>query len=133
MVQQRRSLAGATNFANAVVDVTRARSNTAPMIGKVWLSFADEGKSTQVYAYLSATQSPATAPPYGAFRMDYIGEKDGAVGFNGYIDSTTPGVIKFLETGDQSSTTALAMSTTSTTSGSGTMFVPDNGATAAVR
>ena len=118
--------AGAKNFANAVVDVTRA-SNTAPMIGKVWLSFADEGKSTQVYAYLSATQSPATAPPYGAFRMDYIGEKDGAVGFNGYIDSTTPGVIKFLETGDQSSTTALAMSTTSTTSGSGTMFVPDNG------
>ena len=118
--------AGATNFANAVVDVTRA-SNTAPMIGKVWLSLTEQGSTTNVYAYLSATQSPASAPPYGAFRMDYIGQKDGNAGFNGYIDSTTPGVINFLETGQQSSNTALAMATSSTTSGSGTMFVGGNG------
>src|SRR5579862_1563891 len=108
--------AGATNFANAIVDVTRA-SNTAPMIGKVWLSLTEQGSTTNVYAYLTATQSPATAPPYGAFRMDYIGDKGGNVGFNGYIDSTTPGVIKFLETGQNSSNTALAMSASSTTSG----------------
>src|SRR5690348_17465911 len=32
---------GATNYANAVVDVTRA-SNSDPMIAKVWLSFTEE-------------------------------------------------------------------------------------------
>ena len=118
--------AGAKNFANAVVNVTRA-SNSDPMIAKVWLSMTEQGVSNNVYAYVSATQSPATAPPYGTFRMDYIGKKAGTVGFNGYIDSTTPGVIKFLETGQGSSDTALAMSASSTTSGSGTMFVGGNG------
>jgi hypothetical protein len=118
--------AGATNYANAVVNVTRA-SNSDPMIAKIWLSLTEQGNATDVYAHLSATESPATSPPYGAFRLDYIGEKGGNVGFNGYIDSTTPGVIKFLETGQQSSSTALAMSTSSTTSGSGTMFVGGNG------
>jgi hypothetical protein len=117
--------AGATNYANAVVDVTRT-TNSDPMIAKVWLSFTQQGNPIKVYAYLSATQSPAQAPPYGAFRMDYIGEFGGNVGFNGYIDSTTPGVIKFLETGPQSSDTALAMSASSTTSGSGTMHIGNN-------
>lgn len=116
----------ATNYAKAIVDVTRA-TNSDPMIGKVWLSFTQQGNPINVYAYLSATQSPAAAPPYGAFRMDYIGEFGGNVGFNGYIDSTTPGVIKFLETGQQSSDTALAMSASSTTSGSGTMHVGNTG------
>jgi hypothetical protein len=118
--------AGAKNFANAIVNVTRA-SNSDPMIAKVWLSMTDQGGPSNVYAYLSATQAPATAPPYGAFRMDYIGKKGGSVGFNGYIDATSPGVIKFLEMGQGSSDTALAMSASSTTSGSGTMFVGGNG------
>ena len=118
--------AGATNFANAVVNVTRA-SNSDPMIAKVWLSFTEQADPVTVFAHLSATQSPASAPPYGAFRMDYIGEKGGQVGFNGYIDSTTPGVIKFLELGEQSSSTALAMSASSTTSGSGTMHIDGGG------
>ena len=117
---------GATNFANAVVNVTRT-SNSDPMVAKVWLSLTEAGKSTSVYAYVNATQSPVIVPPYGAFRMDYIGMVDGNVGVNGYIDSTTPGEIKFLETGQQSSNTALAMSANSTTSGSGTMFVGGNG------
>src|SRR6185437_12776040 len=117
---------GATNYANAVVNVTRA-TNSDPMIAKVWLSFTQEGSPVKVYGYLSATQSPTDAPPYGTFRMDYIGEFDGNVGFNGYIDSTTPGVIKFLETGRQSDDTALAMSASSTTSGSGTMYIGDPG------
>jgi len=116
----------ATNYANAVVDVTRA-SNNDPMIGKVWLTFTQEGGEADVFAYLSATKSPAEAPPYGAFRLDYIGKKGGAVGFNGYIDSTTPGQINFLESGQGSSNTALAMSASSTTSGSGTMFVGGDG------
>ena len=114
--------AGATNYANAIVNVTRT-SNSVPMIAKVWLSFTQDGNPINVYAYLSATQSPAQAPPYGTFRLDYIGESGGNVGFNGYIDSTTPGVIEFLETGAQSSDTALAMSASSTTSGSGTMYI----------
>jgi len=118
--------AGATSYANAVVNVTRTTNND-PMIAKVWLSFTQEAKSIKVYAYLSATESPSQAPPYGAFRMDYIGEFGGNVGFNGYIDSTTPGVIKFLETGAQSSDTALAMSASSTTSGSGTMHIGNTG------
>ena len=118
--------AGATNYANAIVNVTRT-SNSVPMIAKVWLSFSQDGNPINVYAYLSATQSPAQAPPYGAFRLDYIGESGGNVGFNGYIDSTTPGVIEFLETGAQSSDTALAMSASSTTSGSGTMYIGNTG------
>lgn len=118
--------AGATNYANAVVNVTRT-SNSVPMIAKVWLSFTQDGNPINVYAYLSATQSPAQAPPYGAFRLDYIGESGGNVGFNGYIDSTTPGVIQFLETGAQSSDTALTMSASSTTSGSGTMYIGNTG------
>jgi hypothetical protein len=118
--------AGAASYASAVVNVTRA-SNSDPMIGRVWLSFTQQGTATTVYAYLSATQSPSSAPPYGAFRLDYIGVMDGNVGFNGYIDSTTPGVINYLETGQQSSNTALAMSASSTTSGSGTMFIGGNG------
>lgn len=113
--------AGATNYANAVVNVTRA-SNSDPMIAKVWLSMTDQGNALNVYAYLSATQSPAAAPPYGVFRMDYIGRKNGQVGFNGYIDSQ-PGVINFLETGASSSNTALAMTATSGAAGSGTMNV----------
>jgi len=116
----------ATNYANAIVDVTRA-TNSDPMIAKVWLSFTQQGNPIKVYAYLSATQSPTDAPPYGAFRMDYIGKFGGNVGFNGYIDSTTPGVIKFLETGAQSDNTALAMSASSTSSGSGTMHIGNTG------
>jgi hypothetical protein len=119
--------AGATNYASAVVDVTRA-SNSTPMIAKVWLSLTEQGNSTSVYAYLSATQSPAAAPPYGVFRMDYIGQKNGQVGFNGYIDSQ-PGVIQFLETGPNSGNTALAMTASSTTAGSGTMSVGNAGST----
>jgi hypothetical protein len=117
--------AGATNYANAIVNVTRA-SNSDPMIARVWLSLTEQGNATNVYAYLSATQSPAAAPPYGVFRMDYIGQKNGQVGFNGYIDAQ-PGTITFLETGANSSNTALAMTANSTTSGAGTMSIAGNG------
>jgi hypothetical protein len=113
--------AGATNYASAVVNVTRS-SNSDPMTAKVWLSMTEQGSSTNVLAYLSAVQSPTDAPPYGTFRMDYIGEKNGQVGFNGYINAQ-PGTITFLETGANSSNTALAMTATSTTAGTGTMQI----------
>jgi len=60
--------AGATNYATAVLNVTRA-TNADPMIGKIWLSLTDSGGggsgSTEVFAYLSATQSPSATSPYG--------------------------------------------------------------------
>jgi len=112
--------AGATNFATAVVEVTRA-DNSSPMVGKVWMSFTEQGVSRSVYAYLNATASPSASPPYGTFRMDYIGKDASAVmQFNGFIDAQ-PGLIKFFETGTNSSNTALAITTNSTTSGSGSM------------
>jgi hypothetical protein len=113
------SSVGATSFATAVVDVTRP-SNTDPMVGKVWLSMTEQGKSTDVYAYLSATQSPASAPPYGVFRMDYIGMKDGQAGFNGFIDAK-PGSISQFETGSNSSNSSMALTATSTSTGAGTI------------
>src|SRR6185312_4364686 len=36
----------ATNYANAIVNVTRA-TNSDPMIAKVWLSFTEESKATK--------------------------------------------------------------------------------------
>jgi hypothetical protein len=119
------SATGATNYATAVVNVTRA-SNSDPMVGKVWMSMTQQGNATTVYAYLSATQSPTDAPPYGVFRMDYIGKMNGQIGFNGYVDSQ-PGTISFLENGSQSSDTALAMAASSTTSGTGTMSIASGG------
>lgn len=119
------SATGATNYATAVVNVTRA-SNSDPMIGKVWMSITEQGNPMTVYAYLSATQSPGATAPYGVFRMDYIGKMNGQTGFNGYVDSQT-GAISFLETGSQSSNTALSMAASSTTSGQGTMSIAANG------
>ncbi len=114
------SAAGATNFATATVDVTRT-TNADPMIGKVWLSMAgDQGDTTNVYAYLSVTQSPTVAQPYGLFRMDYLGKKNGSTAFNGYIDSKTASISQF-ETGPNSSNTAMALSADTTSSGSGTL------------
>ena len=112
--------AGATNYATATLDVTRT-SNADPMIGKVWLSMTEgEGGTTKVYAYLSATQSPTAAQPYGLFRMDYLGKKDGVTAFNGYIDSQATSISQF-ETGPNSNNTAMALSAGTTNSGSGTI------------
>jgi hypothetical protein len=113
------SSTGATNYATAVVDVTRA-TNADPMIGKVWLSQTEQGRSTNVFAYLSASQSPASAPPYGVFRMDYVGVKDGQIGFNGFINAQ-PGTISQYETGANSSNSAMALTAASTSSGTGSI------------
>jgi hypothetical protein len=111
--------AGATNYATAVLDVTRA-SNSDPMIGKVWLSMSDQGKAVDVFLHLSATQSPSASQPYGLFRLDYLGKKNGSTGFNGFVDSQTDSISQF-ETGDNSSNTSMALSATSTSSGAGTI------------
>ncbi len=111
------------DYMTAVVNASRA-SNADPMIVKSWISFTEQGQPVDVYAHVSATKSPADAPPYGQFRMDYIGKASGTMMFNGFIDANGPDV-SYLETGPNSSDNALAMSATSSTAGSGTMTVPD--------
>jgi len=111
--------AGATNYATAVLDVTRA-TNSDPMIGKVWLSMTDQGNALNVFLHLSATQSPSAAEPYGLFRLDYLGDKNGATAFNGFIDSQASSISQY-ETGNNSSNTAMALSATSTSAGAGTI------------
>ena len=117
--QSSNGAAGATNYATAVLDVTR-KSNSDPMIGKVWLSMTEEGKSLEVFVHLSATQSPSAAQPYGLFRLDYLGKKDGMTGFNGFVDSQATTISQY-ETGNNSDNTAMALSATSTSAGSGTI------------
>ena len=111
--------AGATNFATAVLDVTRA-SNNDPMIGKGWLSMTEGGNALDVFLRLSATQSPSAAQPYGLFRLDYLGKKNGVVTFNGFIDSQANSISQF-ETGNNSNNAAMALSATSTSAGAGTI------------
>jgi hypothetical protein len=111
--------AGATNYATAVLDVTRA-SNNDPMLGKVWLSMSEQGSAVDVFVHLSATESPSSTQPYGLFRLDYLGKKNGVVGFNGFVDSQTSSISQF-ETGSNSNNTAMALSANSTTSGAGTI------------
>jgi hypothetical protein len=113
------SAAGATNYATAVVNVTRATNND-PMIGKMWLSMTENGGATNVFAYLSATASPSPGSPYGVFRMDYIGQKNGQTGFNGFIDAQ-PASISQYETGPDSSNTAMTLTASSTSAGAGTI------------
>jgi hypothetical protein len=110
----------APNYMNAVVDVTRT-DDTKPMTGKVWMSVSEQGTKFDVFVHLTATRSPTDAPPYGQFRVDYISKlPNGSTGFNGFIDANGPEV-NYFETGQMSNKTALAMTATSTSSGSGTM------------
>ena len=111
--------AGATNYATAVLDVTRT-SNNDPMLGKVWLSMSEEGKAVDVFIHLSATESPSSTQPYGLFRLDYLGKKNGMAGFNGFVDSQASSISQY-ETGSNSNNTAMALAATSTTSGAGTI------------
>jgi hypothetical protein len=111
--------AGATNYATAVLDVTRT-SNNDPMLGKVWLSMSEEGNAVDVFIHLSATESPSSTQPYGLFRLDYLGKKNGMVGFNGFVDSQASSISQY-ETGNNSNNTAMALAATSTTSGAGTI------------
>ncbi len=118
----------AKNYMNAVVDATRA-SSSDPMIAKVWMSMTDHGQKTKIWVKVTATQSPTEVPPYGVFRMDFIGKDAGnnSTQFNGFIDSAV-GTIQYYETGQNSSNVALIMTAPqSTTSGSGSMTVGGNG------
>lgn len=113
----------ATNYITAVVDATRA-SSTVPMVAKIWMSTTEQGQIRNIYVKVTATQSPTDVPPYGVFRIDYIGKNlAGVTLFNGFIDSAS-GTLQYYDTDiGSSNTTALTMTAGSTTSGSGTMTV----------
>ena len=118
----------APDYMNAVVDVTRT-DNTTPMLAKIWMSFTEEGHPVSVYVHLTATTSPTDQPPYGTFRMDYIGKSTGTTMFNGFIDASGAD-ISYLEDGSNGPgggtyTRALAMTSSSTDAGVGTMQSPD--------
>ena len=112
-----------TNYMTALINATRGAASTDPMIAKIWLSLKEQGKNMDIYLRLSAIQSPTAVPPYGVFRLDYIG-KDGAnaLQFNGFIDSISNS-LQFYETGANSSNIALALTPGTSNSGSGTIAV----------
>ena len=113
----------APDYMNAVVDVTRA-SDSDPMIGKIWMSMTEQGNPVDIYVHATATQSPTDAPPYGQFRLDYIGKSSGNTMFNGFIDANGEDV-SYLETGANSSQNSLAMTATSTSAAAGIMNTVD--------
>jgi hypothetical protein len=110
----------AKNYMTAIVDATRGAGSTDPMLANIWMSMTEQGHQINISLRLSATQSPTDVPPYGVFRLDYIGKASGVIQFNGYIDSTS-GNLKFYETGANSSNTALSLTPGTSNSGSGTI------------
>jgi hypothetical protein len=123
------STAGAsasTNYMTALVDATRA-SNSAPMVANVWMSQTEQGSTQDIYVKVTATSSPADVPPFGVFRLDYIGFPVGTTttaNMNGFIDSQSSS-LQYYETG-QGGLTKLSMTAGSTTTGSGSMSVTSN-------
>jgi hypothetical protein len=120
------SAAQAPEYMTAVVDSTRS-SNSDPMLVKAWISFSEEGKAITVYAHISATESPSTTNPYGAFRLDYCGILNGAQGcsLNGVMQGGS-GALSYYEAddhGDSTDVTALQLTSVGTTSGSGSINV----------
>ncbi len=117
-----------TNFMTALVDATRA-SSTTPMISNIWMSMTEQGVAQDIYIKVTATSSPSDVPPYGVFRMDYIGFPAGTTAtanMNGYIDSSSS-TLQYYETETSSGRlTQLSMSAGSTTTGSGSMHVMAN-------
>lgn len=119
----------APNYMNAVVDVTRTDAST-PMLAKIWMSMTEEGFPIDIFVHMTATTSPADQPPYGTFRVDYIGKSSGTTMFNGFIDASGAD-ISYLENsqngpGGAIEKRALAMTSSSTDAGSGTMETPDS-------
>lgn len=116
------------NYMTAVVNVTRA-SNSDPMIGKMWMSMTQEGMQQKVFVHLTATQSPTDAPPYGVFRVDYLGEdaSSGVTGFNGFVDANGTNIssLDMSSHGGGSSNNAFVLNAPDDSSGSGTMQVTD--------
>lgn len=114
----------APDYMNATVNVTRA-SSSDPMIGNVWMSLTEEGQAMEVLVHVTAEQSPTDAPPYGKFRLDYIGKANSTTQFNGFIDANGADVSFMEDDPAFGGSNALSLTASSTTAGSGTMRAPD--------
>jgi hypothetical protein len=118
---------GASTFATATVNSTRT-SNSEPMRARIWIDDPSEPDAV-ISVNLSATAPPSANNPYGEFRLDYCGAMDGTPGcaFNGFVEGAAGGVSYFeREQGDGGSgTKALRMTTTSATSGAGSLHLAD--------
>lgn len=112
----------APDYMKAVVNVTRA-DTSSPMIGKVWMHMEEQGNPITILVRVTASQSPADVPPYGVFRLDYIGKAGSMTAFNGYIESTASDISYFENSfmGGPAETRALRIAATSTTAGAGSM------------
>jgi hypothetical protein len=117
----------AITYATATVNSTRT-SNSDPMRARIWLD-DPESEGAAIFVNMSATSPPTASNPYGVFRVDYCGNMEGTQGcaFNGFLDGTASGVSYFeREQGDGGGgTKALRMTTTSTTSGAGSLHMDD--------
>ncbi len=110
------------NYMTATVDITRGNSASDPMVGKIWMTLAESGRTMSVSIKLSATTAPATLPPYGRLRLDYVGYPVGqtVLQFNGFID-TNGGVLSHVENGANSSNVSLALNAVDVNTGNGVL------------
>jgi hypothetical protein len=113
----------ATTYVTATVNSTRV-SNSDPMRARIWLD-DPETEGAAIFVNMSASAPPSDSNPYGVFRVDYCGNMAGTSGcaFNGFLDGTTSGVSYFeLEQREGGSgSKALRLTTTSATSGAGSL------------
>jgi hypothetical protein len=98
------------------------------MRARIWLD-DPESEGAAIFVNMSATSPPTASNPYGVFRVDYCGNMEGTPGcaFNGFLDGTASGVSYYEhEQGDGGGgTKALRMTTTSNTSGAGSLNMDD--------
>jgi len=117
----------ATTYATATVDSTRT-SNSDPMRARIWLD-DPESEGAAIFVNMSASSAPTATNPYGVFRVDYCGNMQGTPGcaFNGFLDGTASGVSYFEheQGGGGGGTKALRMTTSSATSGAGSLHMDD--------
>jgi len=115
-------------FTSVVVNSTRA-TTVDPMLVNAWLEFPEDNQSIKVHA--SATQAPSTTLPYGLFRMDFCGYQTGVsttCQAQGFINATSSG-LSFLDEGTYGTSfnnTALQLSATTPTTGSGVVKESNN-------
>jgi len=112
----------ASNYTTTVVNSTRL-TNLDPMRVKVWLNDENNGQPSTIFVNINATAAPTTTNPYGQFRLDFCGK--GATGpcmMNGMLQGAD-GALDYYQTEDrgnnESSTTALRLTSVGTTTGSG--------------
>jgi hypothetical protein len=112
----------APSYMSAVVNSSRA-SNSDPMRVKAWIENKEEDHTALIYANVSVTEAPSDANPYGAFRLDYCGIAQGTSScmMQGYLQGAADGITYFEIDQGGSETSALRLTATSTTSGSGAM------------